>query len=142
MFSPLFVIYIGTGSIDFSYIRQWFTVWDLLKWHFWCEKIIDKLWIWHGSITKAVDPVFFFICRHWQINFFVGYNESRFLNIVVWNYLILSLLFSFGLLSWNPTTLNTSFNNKNLAKKLKTSFLLPTITQGDWTHILFKTSNH
>ena len=46
--------------------------------------------------------------------------------------------FQFGFLSWNPTTLDTLFNNKNLAKKLKTSFLLPTITQGDLTHILFK----
>ena len=88
---------------------------------------------------KQLTPYFFsYVVIDKSFFLSTTYNESKFLNIVLWKYLMLSLLFSFGLLSWNPTTLNTSFNNKNLAKKLKTSFLLPTITQGDLTHILFK----
>ena len=91
---------------------------------------------------KQLTPYFFsYVVIDKSFFLSTTYNESKFLNIVLWKYLMLSLLFSFGLLSWNPTTLNTSFNNKNLAKKLKTSFLLPTITQGDLTHILFKISN-
>ena len=103
------------------------------------KKLLTSCEVDMNQSQKQLTPDYFFSICYWQ---FVEYNESRFLNIVLWNYWILSLLFSFSFLSWNPTTLNTLFNNKNLAKKLRTSFLLPTITQGDLTHILFKTSNH